>query len=146
MNFGFSISDFITVAALAWKLYISCKESSDDFKNISGEVGSLHLVLKEITEHLSEYNLAPDREAQLIGLGKQCYDVLKDVENLLNRYDSLGTASQRTWDRMRWGLKDTSALRDRLILHTTILATFNTTLTKWVIILGPSVNLKRRRG
>ena len=139
MSFGFSISDFITVPALAWKLYLSCKESSDDFKNISGQVASLHIVLKETSEHLSEYNLAPDREAQLIGLGKQCYDVLKDIESLLDRYESLGAASQRTWDRMRWGFEDTSALRDRLMLNTTILATFNTTLTKWVIILRPSV-------
>jgi hypothetical protein len=59
MNFGCSLGDFVTVGQLAWNVYKSCKEAPDSFANISNEVLSLHIVLKEV-ELLSE-ELASDQ-------------------------------------------------------------------------------------
>ena len=128
MSIGVSPSDFITIPTFAWTVYKACKESSDDFKHISTEVASLHIVLKETRDSLSEHILSRDQETRLDTLGKACYDVLKDLEDLLKKYESLGTQSQRTWDRMRWGLEPISDLRDRLISNTTLLTAFNSSL------------------
>ncbi len=130
MSFGFSVSDFVTVPTFAWTVYKSCKESSDDFRNISTEVASLHVVLKETEECLAEHILDPDQERRLLVIGKGCNDVLKDLNKLLEKYESLGLQSQRTWDRMMWGLEDISKIRERLIANTNLLTAFNTILTR----------------
>ena len=131
MSFGFSIGDFITVPSFAWQVYKSCKDSSDDFKSISGDVASMHIVLKETADYLSEQPLEPERRKQLDVLGKGCRDVLKDLEVLLKKYDSLGTQSQRTWDRVGWAFEDISSLRERLVCSTAMLTAFNTAITRY---------------
>ena len=127
MSFGLSISDFITVATVCWKVYKECKESIGEFKNISAEVGGLYTVLKEVEELLSEQKLNSKGESRLVVLITDCHDVIKDVEKRLNKYKSLGTKSSRTWDRLRWGINDINDLRLRLISQTTLLDAFNNT-------------------
>jgi len=60
MGFGFSVGDFIAISALAMNIYSSCKNSSRSFKSITSEVNSLHIVLKKISEYLSEHSLDAD--------------------------------------------------------------------------------------
>ncbi|KAI9855454.1 MAG: guanine nucleotide-binding protein subunit alpha [Trichoglossum hirsutum] len=130
MNVGFSIFDFVAVPAYAWRVYRACRSSSEEFKSVAAEVASLHVVLKETEEYVSERgaSLGSDREAQLMVLEKECRGVLQDLETLLLRYESLGTQTQRTWDRMRWGSEDISAARQRLSTCTTLLTSFNLNL------------------
>jgi hypothetical protein len=54
MSFGFSVGDFVTVLGLAWRVYKSCKDASDDFKNISNDVAGLHIVLLETKDFITE--------------------------------------------------------------------------------------------
>ena len=133
MSFGYGVSDIITTSALAWQIYRTCKDSSDDFKNISSEVASLHVVLKEVEDSLSSQSLNGGQEAQLIILNDGCSDVLKDLDKLLKKYHSLGTKSQRTWDRMKWDLEDTQAIRERLTSNVTMFNAFNTKFILCVI-------------
>ena len=130
MSFGFSIGDFITVSSLAWQVYKSCKDSSDDFKTIANDVVSLHIVLKEIEEQYKEQTLERNQQVHLAKLTQNTRNVLKDLEALLEKYDSLGTQSQRTWDRMRWGLEDINKLKERLTSSTTMLSIFNSSLIR----------------
>jgi hypothetical protein len=129
-----SIADFIAIPAYAWKVYRACKSSSEEFISVAAEVASLHIVLKETEEYVSEHgaSLGPDREARLVTLGKGCREALQNLESLLLRYESLGTHSQRTWDRMRWGSEDVSAARQRLSTNAALLASFNLSLVKYV--------------
>ena len=55
MSFGFSVNEFITVSVLVRKLYKSCKDSSSDFKNISGDIATLHTIPRETGELISEH-------------------------------------------------------------------------------------------
>jgi hypothetical protein len=55
MSFGFSVGDFVTISTLAWNVYKSCNDSCDEFKNISGEVVGLHIVLLETKDYLTEH-------------------------------------------------------------------------------------------
>jgi GTPase involved in cell partitioning and DNA repair len=113
------------VGQFCWKIYKKCKDSSEDFKNLSNEVGSFHNILKETEELLSEQKLGPAQEAKLEVLKEGSENVLKDLEKLLVKYESLGTSSQRTWDRMGFGNQDMTTLRLRLISQTTLLDAFN---------------------
>lgn len=133
MSFGFGIGDFITISTLAWRTYKSCKDSSDNFNSISSEVASLHIVLKEVEESLSGQTLSGSQETQLRTLGNGCNDVLNDLNMLVEKYNSFGTNSQRTWDRVKWGREDIQSIRERLISNITMLNTFNAILTKCVI-------------
>jgi hypothetical protein len=56
----------------------------------------------------------------------------RELEALHDRYESLNTQAQRSWDRMRFGLKDLSDVRQRLVSSTTMLTSFNTALIKFV--------------
>ena len=131
MSFGVGVTDVITLSKLAWNIYKSCKESSDDFKRVSTEVASLHVILKETEEFLNEDSgLSDTRRARLGMLIETSTDVLNDLDRQLSSYETLGTHSQRTWDRLRWGLEDIADVRSRLISVNTTLTAFNSSLIK----------------
>ncbi|MCJ1469068.1 hypothetical protein MMC07_007700 [Pseudocyphellaria aurata] len=123
MSFGFSVADFAALGQLAWKIYKACKDAPDSFKNISQEVSSLHLVLKEVEETLSDSALSAPQQSRLDSVGDGCRVVLEDLQFSLDKYNSLGTKSKRTWDRLGWGSKDIAELRSRLISNTVMLTT-----------------------
>lgn len=105
----------------------------DDFKRLSNEVASLHVVLKETEDYVHEFtDFDTSRNYRLKILTDGCNDILKDLEKLLNSYESLGTQAQRTWDRMRFGLEDLTDMRSRLVSQATLLTAFNSTLIKYV--------------
>ncbi|KAI9674531.1 MAG: hypothetical protein M1817_001869 [Caeruleum heppii] len=130
MSFGCGVTDVITVSTLAWKLYKTCKESSDDFKRVSTEIASLHIVLKETEEFLQDKDngLTKTRQDRLCTLLETSNEVLKDLDRQLSTYESLGTHSQRTWDRLKWGSEDIAEVRSRMISVNTMFAAFNSSL------------------
>lgn len=133
MNVG--VGDIVVVGTLAWKLYKNCKESSAEFKRISSEVASLHVVIKETEENVNEsQGLSPSREARLTILLDGCKEVLADLDGLLSNYESLGTQAQRTWDRLRWGMAGLADVRSRIISNTTLLTAFNSSLTRCAVV------------
>lgn len=137
MSFGIGAGDIILLGTLTWKLYKSCKESSTEFRRISSEVASLHVVIKETEEYVKEtQGLSPTRDARLHILIDGCKDVMTQLEILLNNYERLGTQAQRSWDRMRWGLEELADVRSRIITNTTLLTAFNSSLAKYVSLFA----------
>ncbi|KAG8526459.1 uncharacterized protein KY384_000052 [Bacidia gigantensis] len=122
--YGFGVGDFVAVGTLAWNVYKSCKGAPESFGNISGEVLSLHAVIKEAEETVFAQPLSQDRQHRLQTVKEGCNDVLVDLDKIVKKYESLGTQSKRTWDRMRYGNEDIAEIRARLISHTTMLGTF----------------------
>ncbi|MCJ1469996.1 hypothetical protein MMC07_008641 [Pseudocyphellaria aurata] len=123
MSFGVSVGDFATLGQLAWKIYKACKDAPDSFKNISQEVSSLSMVLKEVEEALSDSGLSAPQQSCLESVGNGCRVVLEDLQSSLDRYNSLGTKNKRTWDRLGWGSRDIAEFRSRLISNTVMLTT-----------------------
>lgn len=111
MSFGFSVGDFLVVGQLCWNVYRNCKDSSGHFKDLSAEVGSLHNVFKETEELLSQQQLSPEQQSRLQVVTNGSKDLLHDLDALLKKYESLGTKSQRTWDRVGFGMQDVTNLR-----------------------------------
>jgi hypothetical protein len=124
MSCGHSIGDFIAIGTLAWNLYKSCKAAPESFGVISLEVLSLHAVLKEAEEIVSAQPLSATKQERLKEVGDGCYCVLKDLDNLVQKYRSFGTQTKRTWERMGWGAEDIAELRARLTSNTGLLTTW----------------------
>ncbi len=87
----------------------------------------MHAVLKEGEETLFVGPLSPERAERLRVIKEGCDKVLVDLQRLVERYESLGTQSKRTWDRMKWGNEDIAEIRTRLISNITILTAFIST-------------------
>jgi hypothetical protein len=124
MSFGYSIGDVVSLGQLAWKVYKSCKDAPESFKNVSQEALSLHALLMEVEENLSAQTLSSTRQARLKTIEDGCRNVLEELQSLVNKYESLGTQSKRTWDRMKWHHNDIAELRSRLSSNALLLTAF----------------------
>jgi hypothetical protein len=124
MSLGYGISDIVALGQLAWAVYRSCKDAPESFKNVSQEALSLHALLREVEEIFSAQTLSSTRQACLKRIGDGCRNVLKELQSLVNKYESLGTQSKRTWDRIKWGYNDIAELRSRLSSNTLLLTAF----------------------
>ena len=71
--------------------------------------------------------MSRDREERLALIQKGCDKVLKDLQSLVNRYESLGAQSKQTWDRMKWGNEDVAEIRARLTSNIAILTAYIST-------------------
>ncbi|KAI9678774.1 MAG: hypothetical protein M1817_005831 [Caeruleum heppii] len=124
MSFGYSVTDFITLGTIAWKVWKTCKSAPDSFSNLSQEVLSLHAVLKEAEETLFPTPLSDVRRARLKTVADGCHSVLVDIQALVDKYHSLGTQTKRTWDRLGWARQDCAELRARLTSNTALLTAY----------------------
>ena len=85
----------------------------------------MHGVVKETEELLSQQDLTSEQKVRVTTCRKGCEDTLKDLQKLLAEYENLGTRTQRTFDRMGFGMQDINALRLRLISNVSMLDAFN---------------------
>lgn len=155
MSFGYGVGDIIAVSKLAWKVYRSCQDSGDEFKALSGEVLSMHVLLKETADeteladssskqtatdskhrkkkdkHKAKKSSPPKLKTDLVIILEGCNGVLADTEKLLEKYASLGSRAQRAWDRLRFGLEDINGLRTRFISNVTVLTSYKTELIRY---------------
>ena len=145
MSFGFGVGDFLAVGQLCWKVYKSCKDSSGSYEELSSEVGALHNVIRETEELLSQQGLTTKQGVKLTTSRQGCEDVLKDLDGLLVKYESLGTNSRRTFDRMGFGMQDMTSIRSRLIANVTMLDAFNNTYVELSSLLSKIATLTLSR-
>ena len=94
VGFGYGVGDFIALGSLAWSVYKSCKGAPEAFGDIYLEVLSLQAVLKEAEETVFAQSLSPAKRDGLKAVGDGCHHVLTDLDNLCNKYQSLGTQSK----------------------------------------------------
>ena len=124
MNFGYITTDFSAVGQVAWKVYKSYKDAPKSFRNISHKALSLHATIKDFEDDTTGSTLTAAQQAGLQTVGDGCRNVLQDSESLIAEYQSLGTKSKGTWDRMGWGMKDITESRARLTSNTILLTAF----------------------
>nr|GAT60855.1 predicted protein [Mycena chlorophos] len=128
MSFGIGLGDIALLVNLSWSLYKKVKDSSEDFRQMTNEVMSLNAIVSEMKEFMEQEgdDLEPWRRDRLNHLIECCMEPLRELEQLYDKYDSLDTRSQRTWDRLHFGLKNLAPIRQRLVSSTTMLGSFNT--------------------
>lgn len=132
MSFGFGVGDVLTVSKVAWKVYQGYKFAPEEFNSISKEALALHIVLKEIEDaHHDHAGTAWVDEINPIQQG--CESVLRDLQNVLEKYKSLGKlGSCDHWERMKWAKEDFLQLRRRMVVYTSLLTAFHTTIIAYV--------------
>ena len=64
MSFGYSVGDIMAVSRLALKVYTAYKDAPNDYRNISDEVKSLHIIIEEATRHFDESTLLSTKKQQ----------------------------------------------------------------------------------
>ena len=121
------------LASLAWKVYKDCKSASAEFLEIRNEVNSLHTAILELQDeaenHESILNRAGSgRKRELEMILNNCVEVLRELQQLVGKYRSLGTKHMRTWDRIKFGSEGIQQIRDKLMFHTSALTLFLTSL------------------
>lgn len=84
-------------------------------------------MLKEAEETLFTRPIPLARAERLKVIKDGCDKVLVDLQSLVEKYESLGTQSKRTWDRMGWGNEDIAEIRARLTSNITVLTAFIST-------------------
>ncbi len=132
MSCPLGVGDIIQLTSIAWKLYKAYKNSSTDFAQLSMDILCLHAVLGEVHDFMSDNpTMDTSRHHRLTLLCAVCEAILVDMEALHTRYDNLGTHAQRTWDRMRFGLKDLADLRGRLVSSVSMLTAWHVTVVKY---------------
>jgi hypothetical protein len=137
MNFGVGAGDAFSVTMLAWNLYRNCKNSGEEFKRIADDVKNLHIVLKDIDETVEQDStgLSRTRSERLNKVRSDTRSVLEQLAKELETYGNLDTKTQKKWDVLRWGMKDISDIKLRLIAITTNLNAFSAAITKYVLSL-----------
>ena len=133
MSFGFSVGDFVSLGKLAWNLYKECKAASAQFQEIQNEVISLRTAIQELQDEAENNDSILNRagigrKKELDVIMRNCAEVLRELQQLLTRYKSLGTKQKRTWDRIKFGSEDVQEIRDKLMFHTSALTLFLTSL------------------
>ncbi|KAF3919660.1 hypothetical protein ABW20_dc0105354 [Dactylellina cionopaga] len=89
MSSPFSVGDFLAVGTLVYKIYDKCKNSQNEFKDLTGEVASLHIVLEAIEKlwaslESSGQDLELDQKRYLGFLVNECHTVLTELEKLID--------------------------------------------------------------
>jgi len=73
------------------QVYDRCKSSAAEFRDLSREVSSMHFVIKAIESSWNAHDLAPYQEYELASLVDGCREVMKDLEQKIDKYQSLGS-------------------------------------------------------
>jgi len=143
----FGNGDFLAVSALVWKVYNAYVESpAQQFHNFSKEILSLHVVVKNVEQQLctpaeaggvgllgsgsNTSSLSSKDRDDLKALCDGLQIIVKELDALHVRYQSLASNFRISIDRLKWGKEDLAGLRERI--HTTIslLTAFNASLAK----------------
>jgi hypothetical protein len=126
MSFGIGVGDIIVLTKFATETYRACKHSTDEFRSISAEVNSLRVVFEDIADIIEQDRsaLTQRRAERLADLVKNSDSVLQDLQTELKHYSSLSTKTQKKYDILRFGFKDLSDIRMRIISTNTSLNSF----------------------
>lgn len=134
MSFGYSISDFIGICQLSWRVYKACREATAEFQEISSELSTLHTTLHELqdeaqTPHSFLNRCSPQERSGLETILGNTSTSLKQVEDIITRYHSLGRKEKKTWERIKFAAEDLQVLRDKMTFHVTAIGAFMTSLS-----------------
>ena len=133
MSFGYGVGDVMAVSRLALKVIIAYKDAPDDYRNISDEVESLHIIIEKAAQHFESTTLSDNSRQKGQKVLKGCENVLEDLDTFIEKYNSLASASTSTGQVLQkiklgagqvLGTEDIATLRVRLISNTTMLNGF----------------------
>ena len=116
MSFGFSVGDVIAVGTLCQKIYSRCDSARGEFKDLSIKAFNLHGILTTIENGWRAQNLSEEDRVQLRGLVMPISELLRELENRLLEYGSLGRkTSGSICDQIGWAWNGGGTVFERRI-------------------------------
>jgi len=126
------VSSFLALGQLMWNTYTSYANAPKQFRDLSQEISSLHVVHKQVEAQLLTVTLSANHTLDLKVLHDGLQTLMKDLSDLLEKYKSLTKNYTISFDRLRWGQEDIAELRQRILIHVCLLSAFNTNLLWYV--------------
>jgi hypothetical protein len=131
MSFGFSI-DFVSLLKLAKRTCDGCRSAPTHFGEAGKGAESIQAILSQIKSEVenpeSVIHRDENSEMRLCALTRNCEEVLTQLDSLVGKFRSLGTAKKKTWDRLRYPRKEILDIQGKLQLHETHLSAYLQTL------------------
>ena len=125
MSFGYGVGDFLALSTLALNVYTAYVDAPGDYKNISEEVKSLHIIIEEGAQHFERTILSCSQQQKGKDILQGCQSVLEDLGAFIEKYKSLASTNKnQIFTRVKLGMKDITPLRTRLISNTILLNGF----------------------
>ena len=139
MSFGYGVGDVMAISRLAFKVYTTCKDAPDDYRDILDEVRSLHIIINNAAQYFKGPTFRDDKRQEGQEVLRGSLNLLKDLDSLIAKYNSLappsaspstGTSTRKAFQRARLGIslvigtEDIAELRARLTSNTTLLSSF----------------------
>ena len=139
MSFGFGVGDIMAISGLAVKVYTAYKDAPDNYRNISDEVKSLHIIINKAARHFESPTLSDNNRQEGQVVLKGCRNVLEDLSSLIENYKSLASANtSQVLQRVKLSTEDIATLRARLMSNTTLLSSFIQRLIFLLLLLSIS--------
>ena len=129
------MGDIMAISGLAVRVYTAYKDAPDDYRNISDEVVSLHIIINKAARYFESTTLSHDEQQEGLKVLKGCENVLKELDSIIEKYNSLH--STKVLQRVKFGGKDIATLRERLISNTGLLNSF---IQRFVFLLLLSIS------
>ncbi|KAF4625089.1 hypothetical protein G7Y89_g13080 [Cudoniella acicularis] len=123
MSFGFSVGDFLAVGQLTWTVYRASAPRTQQPPHNAPRTRRR----SEISNSLLNRRGAA-RKPELDILLRNLEEVLWSIENIVQRYRSLGRDQKKTWDRVKFASEDLATLRQKLTFHTSAIQPFFSSL------------------
>lgn len=131
MSFWFSVGDIIALGNLTFQLYKSIKDAPGEFKEISRELGSFHIVILEMQDQAQDKSSLLNRRGagwrqELLSLCANMQGSLKELDALFKEYQNMGN---NVWLMFQMGQQKLSGLRAKLNLQIGCINQFMGSLT-----------------
>lgn len=118
MSFGFGVGDFIAVGTLAARLYAAYRDAPAEYSAIAQDLMSLHITLEQLSHDLSDQKITfSEKHDSLVQLVTNCHDVLRELDDIHEKYLALATERRFNWRRLRLRGEDIDGIRGRLMVH-----------------------------
>lgn len=128
MSFGFSVTDILTLVQLTSRTYNGWKNACGEYTRITGELGVLEMILvrveAEAKSPTSLFKRDPEDLRHWDALSKECKAAVTELDDVLQKYKSLGTNRRKNWDRIRMSNRNFDELRRRLATSTAAISAF----------------------
>lgn len=121
-----------------WKVY---KGAPPNLEVLSGDIASLHIVLKELQWQTQENPLKPSLQQELASFVRQSQLILKDLEALVEENTTCYNAAQS--DREEWSEEDILEVKARLVSLNNLMIGFNSKITSNSVHAGSTTTPPR---
>ena len=119
------MGDIATISTLVTKVYTAYRDAPDNYRHISEEVRSLQILINKAVRHVEGPTLSDDDRKEAQEVLKGCQSILEDLDSLIEKYNSLASASSgQVFKKVQLGTEDIATLRSRLISNTVLLNGF----------------------